>query len=119
MKRQRLFLDFLGIKDKTDKRWSRDGLYHTFQLNNHNNNQRKKENQKEIGRIRIILLDTRSFRESHIIPSVGSYPKMPFGAILATCTRWLSAVIGIGRTYHGDVLGDGMFFDCYAYLYQK
>lgn len=55
---------------------SREGLYHRVDL--------------EGGKIRILVLDTRWFREDHCIPSVAQ--SIPKGNGVACLTRWLTSV---------------------------
>ena len=56
-----------------------DGMYHRVDL--------------EGGKIRILVLDTRWFREDHCIPSVAH--KIPLGNGVACLTRWLTSVRAI------------------------
>jgi hypothetical protein len=56
-----------------------DGMYHRVDL--------------EGGRIRILVLDTRWFREDHCIPSVAH--SIPKGNAVACLTRWLTSVRSI------------------------
>jgi len=64
-----------------------------------------KEEEEEGARVRFILLDTRSFRDSHFVRSVGEF-QIPFSALFAAVLRTLSALLRLGRTHPGDVLGD-------------
>lgn len=59
-------------------------------------------------RVRFILLDTRSFRDSHWIRSVGEM-HLPFAALFAAAIRSTCAVLGLGRFYDGDVLGEAQW----------
>jgi alkaline phosphatase D len=62
-----------GDKNDSD---SHEGLYHRVDLEN--------------GKIRILVLDTRWFREDHCIPSVAQ--SIPKGNAVACLTRWLTSV---------------------------
>lgn len=57
---------------------------------------------------RIIFLDTRSFRDSHFIRSVGEL-HLPFTALLAASIRTLSALLRLGRAHPGDILGEAQW----------
>ena len=78
--RRNAYLDFLGVPGTSSRR-QRDGLYSSveFGSDEHNNT------------VKVIFLDTRWHREKHCIPSVGSNPYVPFGAIVACLTRWFTA----------------------------
>lgn len=54
--------------------------------------------------VKILFLDTRSFRENHFIPSLGQI-KFPLSAIIASAIRGAYSVLGFGRQHAGDVLG--------------
>jgi len=74
--RQQVFWDFLGYKPH-----SHDGVYHAVDIVDDNNNNNT---------IKIILLDTRWFRQAHCIPSVAQ--KIPLlGNAIACATRWMTA----------------------------
>lgn len=70
--RQRVFLDFLGYQTH-----DHDGMYHSVDMNNQN------------GKVRLVFLDTRWFRQDHCIPSVAN--KGPLGNAIACVTRWLTS----------------------------
>lgn len=55
--------------------------------------------------VKIILLDTRSHRDDHYIPSIGQI-KFPFTPLVAAALRATYSVLGFGRQYNGDVLGE-------------
>ena len=55
--------------------------------------------------LQVILLDTRYHRDSHFIPSIGSF-KIPFSALVAAFTRWLCGTLGLGLDHGGDILGE-------------
>lgn len=76
-KRAETFWDFLGYKPALheDSQQHRRGVYHSIDL--------------EDGRLKLILLDTRSFREDHCVPSLAY--KVPLGNALACATRWATA----------------------------
>ena len=92
--RQNLFLNFLEVPLKS-KRRTRKGMYSTFTYGPPGN------------KVRFILLDTRTFRDKHVIPSVGGVSWLhPFGAVIACITRFFSSVFGFDVDYNGDVLGE-------------
>ncbi|KAL3936457.1 MAG: hypothetical protein SGBAC_008222 [Bacillariaceae sp.] len=91
--RQQQFWNFLGYQPHTH-----DGVYHSFDLQN--------------GKVKLIMLDTRWFRDDHCIPSLASY--VPFGNLIACVTRWLTAGLYLhkfawmwtmDKCEEGDVLG--------------
>ncbi|CAJ1957823.1 unnamed protein product [Cylindrotheca closterium] len=91
--RQQLFWNFLGYKPHTH-----DGVYHSVDLQN--------------GKVKLIMLDTRWFRDDHCIPSFASY--IPFGNLIACVTRWLTAGLylhkfawmwNMDKCEQGEVLG--------------
>ncbi|KAG7369483.1 alkaline phosphatase D precursor [Nitzschia inconspicua] len=57
------------------QRWNHDGMYHRVDL--------------EGGRVRVLALDTRWFRESHCIPSAALM--LPLGNVIACITRWFTS----------------------------
>ena len=91
---QALYLDFLKVPT-SDPRRSQQGVYWSRRHNN--------------GRLQVIALDTRSHRDHHYIPSVGAHPWVPFGGLVASAIRFLTAWLGWGRDYTGDVLGDAQW----------
>ena len=58
-------------------------------------------------RVRVIVLDTRSYRDSHVIPSIGAW--RPYGALLAAGIRWASTAVGMEATHEGDILGEAQW----------
>mmetsp|Transcript_17197 Transcript_17197/g.39261 ORF Transcript_17197/g.39261 Transcript_17197/m.39261 type:complete len:534 (+) Transcript_17197:103-1704(+) len=81
---------------------SGEGMYHRVDL--------------EGGKIRILVLDTRWFREDHCIPSVAH--RMPKGNAVACFTRWMTSGLllhkfawlwGRGGCEHAKVLGDAQW----------
>jgi alkaline phosphatase D len=100
MKRERqdIFWEFLGYRPHTT-----EGTYHSVDLGSHNN-------------IQLLLLDTRSFRQAHCIPSVAHV--LPMGNAIACVTRWLTAGLylhklawlwGMGGCEHHQMLGDAQW----------
>jgi alkaline phosphatase D len=61
-KRREVFWDFLEYSSTSNtetnrpKRWEHDGMYHSVDLAG--------------GKIRVLVLDTRWFRDSHCVPSI-------------------------------------------------
>lgn len=70
--RRDAYLDFLGVKRKNN---NRPGVYNSVEFG------------KEPNKVKVIFLDTRYTRSKHCIPSVGSHPYVPHGAIVACLTR--------------------------------
>jgi alkaline phosphatase D len=89
--RRDAYLDFLDVKNK--RRQKREGVYSSVEFGQHPN------------KVKIILLDTRYNRSKHCIPSVGSHPYVPHGAIFACLTRWITAGLNLCAT-GGEVLGE-------------
>jgi phosphodiesterase/alkaline phosphatase D-like protein len=61
--------------------------------------------------VKIILLDTRTFRDYHIIPSIGATcATIPIlgrlTPMLASVVRWFTTTFGITAYHQGDVLGE-------------
>lgn len=54
--------------------------------------------------VKVILLDTRFSRDSHIIPSVGGM-RFPLSPLVAASVRGFCAHCSIGADFEGDVLG--------------
>lgn len=69
--RRDVFWEFLGYRPH-----SHDGVYHSVDIEN--------------GKVKLVLLDTRWFRDDHCIPSV-AMSKIPMGNAIACFTRWLTA----------------------------
>lgn len=88
---QGLFLDFLNVS-QTDQRRRQAGVYWARRAYR--------------GRLQVIALDTRSHRESYYLPSVGGVGWLPFAGLIAALGRCVTAVIGLGQGYTGDVLGE-------------
>jgi len=56
--------------------------------------------------LKLIMLDTRYSRDDHYIYSVGGSSWLPKPGYLAAAVRLASAVLGVGSSYDGDVLGE-------------
>jgi alkaline phosphatase D len=79
--RQNIFWEFLGYRPAAAQQ--HDGVYHSVEL-------------ETDGRlIKLLLLDTRWFRQSHCIPSVAH--KMPMGNAIACATRWWTAGLYLSK----------------------
>lgn len=94
--RQDMYLDFLdGGRElqEFEALRKRDGLYHHRDI--------MIDRQK----VRLILLDTRTHRDSTWIRSVGE-STLPLSALVAAAIRVSTALLGFGRDYGGDVLGE-------------
>jgi alkaline phosphatase D len=100
--RQKAYVDFLinsssssQTSSEFSQLFSHDGLYHSRNFAaDHNIN------------VKIIFLDTRSFRDIHYIRSLGEFDFIPGSAIMAAGIRAFYSVMGYGRSYNGAVLGD-------------
>ncbi|KAL8435649.1 hypothetical protein Efla_007282 [Eimeria flavescens] len=107
---QAAFLDFLRVPVDSPRR-IRKGLYssHLFPLPAPPQQQQQQQQQQEEG-VRVLLLDTRSHRDSHFIPSLGmlslSFPFSVVCSLGAAATRFLSHFLGLGYDYDGDILGE-------------
>ncbi|VEU33582.1 unnamed protein product [Pseudo-nitzschia multistriata] len=103
-RRQAVYREFLGsgaagARGEQPDNPSREGMYHRVDLEN--------------GRIRILVLDTRWFREDHCIPSIAH--RIPMGNAVACLTRWMTSGLllhkyawlwGKGNCRNAKVLGD-------------
>lgn len=96
-RRQQLFLSFLKKSNPRIGSWvsetDREGLYHDVNI--------------PVGHLKakFIFLDTRYFRDDHFIPSLGQI-RFPLSAIIASAIRGSYSILGFGRGYVGNVLGD-------------
>lgn len=55
--------------------------------------------------LKILFLDTRSFRDDHFVPSLGQF-RFPLSALLSSAIRGAYSVLGFGRQYTGRMLGE-------------
>lgn len=76
--RQDVYWNFLGYRAHPH-----DGLYHSRDIIH------------DSGHIKLILLDTRWFRDNHCIPSVAH--TLPMGNAMACATRWATAGLYLGK----------------------
>eukprot|EP01040_Poterioochromonas_malhamensis_P002711 gene2711-2888_t len=92
--RQEKYVDFLINSGSSDLEYlyKQDGLYHTRDIVVDNTS------------VRVIFLDTRSFRDHPYIRSLGEVD-FPLSAIVAAAIRASYSVLGFGRMFEGDVLG--------------
>ena len=93
---QELYLDFIGVRARSPRRRHRDGVYSSHSFGS------------APQQVKVILLDTRSFRDQHYIPSIGG-SAIPFGAVFAAAGRGACAYCSIGADYAGDVLGEAQW----------
>jgi hypothetical protein len=97
-RRKQLYRSFL--KDPADDVPSasfshpQDEIFHTFVIG------------KTPVAIRFILLDTRSYREDHWIPSLGEYKFIPLSALFAAGIRLIYSSLGYGFNHSADILGE-------------
>lgn len=98
-----MFMNFLGsgrpVRGKVEsiaaRITEREGLYHS----------RTVKNRAGGGVAKFIFLDTRFMRDHHFVQSLGEI-NAPLTALIAAAFRTLYSVLGFGRTYDGDVLGE-------------
>ena len=95
---QQLYLDFIEEAQTPVevRRRAREGVYaaHTFGA--------------PPQQVKLLLLDTRYSRDSHIIPSVGGV-RLPLSPVVAAAIRGLCSYCSIGADYGGDVLGEAQW----------
>jgi alkaline phosphatase D len=99
--RQDLFISFLSKRNEYEHLRAQQGLYHSRDVV-------AKAASGQQFLLKILMLDTRSFRDSHFIPSVGQY-RFPLSAIIASGIRGLCGVLGIGANYKGELLGEAQW----------
>ena len=83
---------------KDSPRWERKGVYSSIEFVGQG---------QDNNIVKVIFLDTRWHRERHCIPSVGSNPYVPYGALVAV-SRELSLLLLV----HLDVIN---FTHCLLY----
>jgi alkaline phosphatase D len=90
--RQEAYWNFLGYRPH-----DHDGFYHSIDIHENVPQSTDQEDTtiKEKGHIKLILLDTRSFRDDHCIPSVAH--KLPMGNAIACATRWATAGLDLWK----------------------
>lgn len=76
--REDAYWKFLGYRPH-----DHGGLYHSI------------DNLAPDGKLKLILLDTRSFREDHCVPSAAHV--LPMGNVIACLTRWLTAGLNLWK----------------------
>uniref|UniRef100_A0A0G4I320 PhoD-like phosphatase metallophosphatase domain-containing protein n=1 Tax=Chromera velia CCMP2878 TaxID=1169474 RepID=A0A0G4I320_9ALVE len=93
---QSAFLDFIGVSSDEKKRRGREGLYSSHVFG---------EPPKQV---KVILLDTRFHKEPHWVPQVGQF-RFPGSPIMGAFLRTASALLGLGREWQGDILGEAQW----------
>lgn len=91
--RQNVYWNFLGYRPHTH-----EGMYHSVDVPNNNNKNFHNggdDNPSGQGHVKLILLDTRWFRENHCIPTVAH--KLPMGNAVACATRWATAGLNLWK----------------------
>ena len=79
-----------------------EGLYHSIDIRL----QAGAAGDAESAVVKVIFLDTRTFRSDHIVRSLGEL-KLPLTPLLAAAVRaGYTMLLGYGRDYGGDVLGE-------------
>ncbi|RYH21604.1 alkaline phosphatase family protein [archaeon] len=76
-----------------------EGLYHSLDIPISSNSRRH---------IKVLFLDTRTFRSVHYIRSLGEF-RFPLSAIIASAIRGAYSVMGYGRSYDGKILGEAQW----------
>ena len=101
--RQNLFLDFLGLSPN-DVRRERNGVYsaHWYSVNVPLDASKSSTRAQKTGHIAVILLDTRSHRDNHYIPSLGGISWLPFASVISAFCRLFTQ----GLDHDGDMLGE-------------
>jgi len=89
---QSLFLDFIGVPTDSPRR-SRQGVYSSLSFGTPPH------------KTKLLMLDTRFFRDWPLLPSVGSI-RLPGSAFIGALVRFSLAFFGFGEGYSGDVLGE-------------
>ena len=92
VERRDAYFEFLGVK-RSKYNNNRQGVYSSVEFGQQPN------------QVKVIFLDTRYNRSKHCIPSVGSNPFVPQGAIFACLTRLITAGLNL-CTNDGEVLGE-------------
>lgn len=93
--RKEIFRSFLGYSDSVPSfSHPSNEIYHTFIIG------------ESPAAIRFILLDTRSYRDSHWIRSIGEYRFIPLSGLFAAGIRLIYTTLGYGREHPGDILGE-------------
>ena len=97
--RRSLYMQFIGA-EKTDYpgQGSRKGLYKSIDLD-------LSSSSGVSAKVKVILLDTRSFRDNHFIRSIGEL-YFPYSAMIAAGIRSLYGILGLGVNYAAHVLGE-------------
>jgi len=99
-----LFMNFLSFGKTLTRKPSkvlsriseREGIYHSRSVKNRNGGG---------GSAKFLFLDTRYQRDHHYIRSFGNL-NLPFSALFAAATRTLYTLLGFGRNYNADILGE-------------
>lgn len=90
---RRLFLDSIGAPDNSARRSQPDGLYGS----------------RDVGDVRVVMLDARYARELPVVPSVGASRWLPRPGYIAAMVRCVCALLGLGRSHDADVLGEAQW----------
>jgi hypothetical protein len=98
------FLDFIGVARNSPRR-ARGGAYTSYLFG---------DKTRHGHTARVIVLDTRFNRDTHIIPSIANLRlpylgKPPFASLFAAALRGLTVSLGIGSEFDGDVLGEAQW----------
>lgn len=103
--RKKLFLDYIQFDKqyKSNKLPNDEGLYHDhdFLYNMKNDND-------DAIKLKVIFLDTRTFRDHPFIKSVGEF-EFPLSALIAAAVRTSYGILGLGQNHNGDMLGQAQW----------
>jgi hypothetical protein len=61
---------------------------------------------EKFANIRVVFLDTRSYRDDHFLSNIGEYERVPYSAYGAAISRCFSTYSGLVDYHDGDLLGD-------------
>jgi phosphodiesterase/alkaline phosphatase D-like protein len=98
LQRQVEYLTFLQKSGNTNIQplFEQDGIYHTLDI------------PFDDRLMKVIFLDTRSFRSVHYIRSLGEF-RFPLSALIASAIRASYSIMGFGRNYAGSMLGEAQW----------
>lgn len=96
--RRDAFLDFLNVSKNDVRRKRSNGVYASVSFGD------------APRKVLMLLLDTRSFRDYHCIPSVAAIKHLPVSAIWACLSRWITAGMNLPSLFdscrNGEMLGE-------------
>ena len=96
-----MFLDYIQYDKQygNDQLPNKKGLYHDhdfiYDIENDND---------DVVKLKVIFLDTRTFRDHPFIRSIGEF-EFPLSALIAAAVRTSYGLLGFGQNHNGDMLG--------------